>query len=126
MGSKRHIYHRLLTVLALTLLLGSATACKNGQFYPFWAKTYALDIWDAPDGPPIYQQGYRDGCESGFKGYGTHYNKVWWSFKQDEKYRNDPVYYQIWKDAYAHCAAYAMSAGQQDLGNYDRMGVFNQ
>jgi hypothetical protein len=102
----------------------SMSSCRNGKFYPAWAKPLSLDIADAPEGSPIYQQGYRDGCESGFKGYSQPYNKVWWKFRQDPKLRGNPVYYKIWKDAYSYCAAYALSASMNGIGNVDKSGIW--
>jgi hypothetical protein len=106
-------------MLAITVFLAG---CAGGKFYPFWAKPYSLEMRNPPPGPPEYQQGYIDGCESGWKGYSRQYNQVWWEFRQDEKYRNNAVYYQIWKDAYAYCAAYANSAGMHGVGNYGNDG----
>ena len=105
-------------ILIIILLMFGLTSCSDGKLYPFWAKAASLRIHDGPPGPPNYRQGYKDGCESGFKAYSQHYNKVWWEFRQDKNLRQDPVYYQIWKDAYSYCASFANSAGLHGLGNY--------
>ena len=77
-----------------------------------------------PDGPPHYQQGWLDGCESGLKGYGNNFNKVFHKYKQDPELAQNPEYYQIWKDAYGYCAMYAMSVGNHGLGNNDQKGAW--
>ena len=63
---------------------------------------------EPPDGPPIYQQGFREGCESGYSGYSNSFNKMFWRWKQDPELAQNEVYYKIWKDAYGYCAVYAM------------------
>lgn len=108
-------------IIRYTLLL-FLLAPALGGCYPWWAKPYSLDLDDPPPGPPEYQQGYKDGCESGFKAYSAHYNKVWWEFKQDPKLRNNITYYKVWKDAYAYCAAFANSAYGHGLWNYNISG----
>lgn len=107
-----------MTCLLFILLLSGC-----GVVYPFWAKPYALNMDEGPEGPPEYRQGYRDGCQSGFKAYSSQYNKVWWKFKQDPALRQNPVYYRIWKDAYAYCAAYANSADGQGVANQGKLGI---
>ena len=114
---------RILVVIILVALGLSGCASKDGRFYPWWAKPPSLDF-TPPPGPPEFQQGFRDGCESGFKGYSQHYNKIWWKFRQDPDLRNNPVYYKIWKDAYSHCAAFANSIADQGIGHYTNRGLF--
>lgn len=92
---------------------------EDVRIFPIWAKPVAFNMLKAPPGPANYQKGYRDGCESGYKGYGMNYNKVWFEFRQDETLRHDPVYYQIWKDAYAYCAAVANSTANHGWGNME-------
>ena len=106
-------------IIVIIFIMVGITSCSDGRIVPIWAKPASLAIHEGPLGPPNYRQGYKDGCESGYKGYGQHYNKVWWQFRQDEKLRDDPVYYQIWKDAYAFCANYANSAASHGLGNHE-------
>ncbi|MCD6034979.1 MAG: hypothetical protein K0R63_720 [Rickettsiales bacterium] len=113
---------RVPLVIALVACVFMLSACTKGRFNPFWAKPYSFEMRNPPPGPPEYQQGYMDGCESGYKGYGTQYNKVWWELRQDPKYRNNPMYYQMWKDAYAYCAAAANSMAMHGVGNYSNDG----
>ena len=84
---------------------------------PGWAKPADFNM-DPPEGPEIYQQGYRDGCESGFSGYANSFNKMFWTWKQDPELAQNEVYYQIWKDAYSYCATWGMMADEHGLGNW--------
>lgn len=96
-------------ICVMLLLLGTSGCIREGKFYPWWAKAPNLDLLEAPNGPPVYQQGYKDGCQTALSAWSPAYNAVWWSFKQDPKLRYDPVYSQIWGDAYGYCAAFVNS-----------------
>ena len=92
--------------------------CSNlSMFNVGWARPAEFDI-TPPPGPEIYQQGYKDGCESGFSGYSNSFNKMFWEWKQDPELAQNKVYYQIWKDAYAYCALWGMMADEHGLGNW--------
>jgi hypothetical protein len=73
----------------------------------FFFKPASLDI-DPPEGPPEYQQGWLDGCESGMAAYSDALPKSFKAFKlkQDPNLRNNKMYYQIWKDAFLYCAIF--------------------
>ncbi len=101
-------------VILMALLI---SGCTNMHSDFGWAKPAEFDM-EPPPGPPIYQQGYRDGCSSGFSGYANNFNKMFWKWKQDPKLAQDKVYYQIWKDAYAYCALWGMMADEHGLGNW--------
>lgn len=100
---------------AVLLLTLTAISGCNGMHKMF--KPIEFDL-TPPDGPPIYQQGFKDGCESGYSGYGNNFNKMFWKWKQDPKLAQDKVYYQIWKDAYDYCALWGMMADEHGLGNW--------
>lgn len=59
-----------------------------------------------PPGPPEYEQGWMDGCESGSNAYVNPFYKTFkfYKYKQDAELRNNKMYYQVWKDAYFYCA----------------------
>jgi hypothetical protein len=69
-------------------------------------------------GSPDYRQGYADGCQSGYGGYGNSFNKMFSPWKQDPNQVTNPVYYQVWKDAYTYCAFAAMMHDEMALGNW--------
>lgn len=79
-------------------------------------KPVSLDT-TPPPGPPEYEQGFRDGCESGMSGYGTPFYKTFHRARQDPILAQNPVYYQIWKDAYAYCRTYVMTQATHGHGN---------
>lgn len=70
-------------------------------------KPYTLDF-TPPPGPPEYQQGWSDGCETGMHSYTNALAKFVGAYKmkQDPNLVNNNVYYQIWKDAFLYCAIY--------------------
>ena len=106
--------YKLLLVVMLAMQLG---ACTYLHVDPGWLKPPEMDV-EPPPGPPIYQQGFRDGCESGFSGYGASGTKLFYKWKQDPELAANKVYYQIWKDAYAYCALYGMMEDEHGLGNW--------
>lgn len=70
-------------------------------------KPYTLDF-NPPPGPPEYQQGWADGCETGMHSYTNSLAKFVGAYqmKQDPNLVNNNVYYQVWKDAFLYCAIY--------------------
>lgn len=90
-------------LLILCLMLCSCSRPIADQFF----LPHHLDF-NPPPGPPEYQQGWKDGCESGIAAYTTAFVKAFqvYKLKQDPQLVRNPVYYQIWKDAYLYCALY--------------------
>lgn len=112
-------------ILGLVLMI-ALTGCESMHMDPGFAKPFHLDL-TPPEGPPNYQQGYVDGCKSGWSGYSTGFNKTFYSYYQDPAKVKDPVYYQVWKDAYAYCAAYGMmnqELGWQQIDGDGKAGAF--
>lgn len=60
-----------------------------------------------PEGPVIYQKGWKDGCETGLSTMTNGFYKTFYDFKQDPILRSDPSYYKIWKDSATFCRHYA-------------------
>lgn len=58
---------------------------------------------DVPEGPPNWQHGYRDGCESGV--YAAGYRRFpSTSFRKDHAlYKSDAEYKQGWDEGYFEC-----------------------
>ncbi len=84
----------------------------------WWVKPYEYNLEDPPPGPPEYQKGFTDGCESGYSGYANNFNKLFYTWKQDPELTTNNVYYQMWKDAYAYCAVIGMMVDEHGLGNW--------
>lgn len=91
--------------------------CKDAHIDFTFAKPWDFTM-EAPPGPPMYQQAYKDGCESGYSGYGNSTNVMFWEWKQDPELTKNNVYYQMWKDAYAYCALVGMMADEHGFGNW--------
>ncbi len=94
---------QVLCLLLLTLLC--ACTGKDGAFD--LRKPYSLDL-TPPKGPPEYEQGWTDGCESGMQVYSYDFYKLILAFKfrLDPELRRNRMYYQVWKDAFLYCAIY--------------------
>lgn len=92
-------------IISVCIIALSACTGKDGAFDI--RKPYAMDL-TPPDGPPEYQQGWSDGCESGSHAYSGGMYKLMGAFelKQDEVLRNNRMYYQVWKDAFLYCSLY--------------------
>ncbi len=104
-----------LVVIAIIFL--SLTNCK------YWHSKIGMGrpastVMELNYGPEIYRKGYKEGCESGYSGYGNNFNKFFFTWKQDPKLVLNKMYYQVWKDAYAHCAYMAMINDEHGLGNW--------
>ena len=76
-------------------------------------------IQQPPAGPIEYQQGWIDGCESGYAGYSNPSNKMFHSWRQDPILARNPVYYQSWKDAYQYCATWGMMTDDTGIMNHE-------
>lgn len=101
----------------LVIFLFFITACTEMHSKTEWGKPASFSF-EPPPGPPIYQQAFKDGCESGFSGYANSFNKMFWTWKQDPELITNNVYYQMWKDAYAYCGVVGMMADEHGFGNW--------
>jgi hypothetical protein len=110
---------KILRTLGLLCIISVLSGCTEMNFHSFGTKPSSF-MMEMPEnaGPEIYRQGYKDGCESGYSGYANSFNKVFYSWRQDPELAQNPVYYQIWKDAYAYCANYGMMVDSHGLGNW--------
>lgn len=105
--------------LALIFFLacaGSGCTELHYTFAPFRAGSVPIE--DPPAGPPEFQQGFKDGCESGISGWGSVTEKTAHSWKQDPFLMKNPLYKQIWRDAYHYCRVYMEMAQDHMLGNF--------
>lgn len=117
MDYKSSIYRCLCVILPLLL----ATGCGGMHMDFNFAKPSSLKM-KPPPGPPEYQKGWVEGCNSGWKAYTNTFNKVFGKFEQDPILAQNDVYYQVWKDAYAYCAQYANSVGELGVQSVDGRG----
>jgi hypothetical protein len=61
-----------------------------------------------PKGPPEYEKGWSEGCESGMNAYGTNTYKVLtnWKYKLDYSMIKNRMYYKAWNDAFLYCSMF--------------------
>jgi hypothetical protein len=84
----------MLRLFLLSIVLQLLTACSTVLIEP--------DMDSVKDLPLAYQQGYKEGCKSGYVAGGSLVH----SFKRDtDRAQNDEQYRLGWKDAYRRCKA---------------------
>ncbi len=92
-------YARFMLICAMLLIALMASGC--GERYQGKA-AYSLDM-RPPEGPPEYQQGWKDGCETGIAANTTDFYKFFNKIKMDPELIKNPVYRRVWTDAYNYC-----------------------
>jgi hypothetical protein len=99
--------------ISICLLLVACNRTPDGEIS--WQPN-SLDL-TPPVGPPEYQQGWSDGCESGAQAYANSVYKTFkaFEFKYDTKLARNNMYQQIWKDAFIYCAIYWERTNQQNI-----------
>jgi hypothetical protein len=93
-----------LRILLIICTLG-LTACQNA---PLWK----YSMFERPAGnkpyPPMYLNGWRDGCESGAQASGNYLYRLKYKFRQDWTLLNDEEYVNGWENAYDQCRKYVL------------------
>lgn len=78
-----------------------------------------LNSIDAP-GPPEYQLGWEDGCDTGLGAEGEWYYKVMYGFKKRPEMAANDQYKQGWNEGFTYCRfslAKSSQAGRwEDIG----------
>jgi hypothetical protein len=83
----------------------SLSACSTMSLKP-----NAQLLTQVPQGAPeTYQQGWKDGCESGMAIAGNQVYKVAYKNKIDPELVSDTQYYRGWSEAKTYCAHYTMA-----------------
>lgn len=95
---------------ALVALLAVLPGCR-----PFWLQTVS------PSGPPEYQLGWEDGCDSGLSAEGSWDFKLMFGFKKRPEMAANDQYKQGWNEGFSYCRfSYAASkpseAGADNFG----------
>ncbi|NDF12556.1 MAG: hypothetical protein EB060_07085 [Proteobacteria bacterium] len=93
---------------ALILMLAAVSGCGFTTAGPPWQQ-WMYEGPPAKEGveyPPLYVQGWKDGCHTGTAAQVPPYYKQFYSFKQDYELAQNKVYYQGWKDAFDYCQKY--------------------
>ncbi|NBX03613.1 MAG: hypothetical protein EBR02_06090 [Alphaproteobacteria bacterium] len=78
---------------------------------------YAVD----PGGPPEYQLGWEDGCDSGLSAEGGWYYKVIYGFKKRPEMSANDQYKQGWNEGFTYCR-FALDSSQQP-GDFKDVGL---
>jgi hypothetical protein len=97
---------RLLTVVGLLLL---TSGCR-----PFW-----INVVD-PSGPPEYQLGWEDGCDTALSAEGGWDYKLMYGFKKRPEMSANDQYKQGWNEGFTYCR-YSYAASKQ-AGSWSDIG----
>ena len=91
-----------IVVIAVTLV----TACTD--FRPRVGSPWAQKLLSQgpKDTPVLFQEGWRDGCETGIATSSNSLQRHFYKFKQNPDHAQNQVYYTGWKTAYIYCARY--------------------
>lgn len=85
----------LLALLALCL-----TGCRATALYLV-----------KPSGPPEYQLGWEDGCDTGSAAQGSFMDRMAFGFKKRPELGNNELYKQAWNEGFTYCR---FTAGTKD------------
>ena len=98
----RKLCCNLLVVLMVALLM---SACRSGA-------PWMQDMLKGPPNqqgvvlPPLYLQGWQDGCETGVAANTTSLNKFFYNYRQNADLVMNDIYYRGWKDSFDYCQRY--------------------
>lgn len=74
-----------------------------------------------PSGPPEYQLGWEDGCDSGISAEGYWYDKMMYGFKKRTEMASSDQYKQGWNEGFTYCRfSYASS---KDASSFKDIGM---
>ncbi len=93
---------RLSAAILLCLML---TACPKVPVPP-WQRWMLEGPPKGKEYHPLYVEGWKDGCHTGFGAMGNQYYRFFYNFKQDPHKAQNRIYYKGWKDAYDYCQHY--------------------
>ena len=98
--------------LAFLLLLAACGSGSSGAIRPTLPP-----FMPAPPkgGPPEFQEGWQDGCETGIGAHGNDMYRSTFKFRQNPSLVMNPVYYKAWKDAENYCRTYIFSYSFRNL-----------
>ncbi len=98
------------SLLVISLLLTSS--CR-----PVWLNT--ID----PPGPPEYQLGWEDGCDTGLGAEGEWYYKLMYGFKKRPEMAANDQYKQGWNEGFTFCR-FSLDSSQTP-GRWEDVGFGN-
>ncbi len=80
---------RIIAVLSIMLLSAS---CRPATLY-----------YVEPAGPPEYQLGWQDGCDTGLSAQGTFLYKLLYGFRKRPEFGNNELYKTAWNEGFSYC-----------------------
>ena len=57
----------------------------------------------APDGPPEYQLGWQDGCDTGLSAQGSYIYRAVYGFKKRPEMLENDLYKNGWNEGFSYC-----------------------
>lgn len=108
-------------IIVSMLVLVSVSACQN---VPMWK----YSMFDRPAGnynyPPLYIDGWRDGCESGAQASSNTFYRTQYQFKQNWQLITDTTYRNGWESAYNQCRKFVLQHNMNSEKDKET-GTFN-
>lgn len=102
-----HMRSSMKRLAVLGLVLFTASGCRP----------ISLTFVDPP-GPPEYQLGWQDGCDSGISAEGDWLHKAAYGFKKRPEMAANDQYKQGWNEGFTYCRfAMAKTSGGGDFGD---------
>ncbi len=86
----------------LLCITGMVASCRP-------ATLYYVD----PSGPPEYQLGWQDGCDTGLSAGSTFLYKIMYGHKKRHEFAGNAMYQSGWSDASAYCR-FALDASMKN------------
>jgi hypothetical protein len=96
-------------IIPLILLTVVASGCR-----PLWL--VAID----PSGPPEYQLGWEDGCDTGLSAEGGWHYKAMYGFKKRPEMATNDQYKQGWNEGFTYCR-FSLDTSQEP-GRWEDIG----
>jgi hypothetical protein len=101
-------------LLIILISLGNCKFFTGARSYFYLGTKYAI-----PDGTPIFQKGYRNGCENGIYSRGNVlYRSKYHNFNYDYSLINNPEYKFGYAKGYGYCFT-TNTSGNQSAGGFD-------
>ena len=98
---------KCLSIITVLCVMFSLSACETMVQQIVKPVPYGME--ELPEGTPIFQAGWKDGCDTGLTVYGNDRYKAAYGWTQDPKMVLNDEYYRAWKDAYTYCRWYAVN-----------------
>lgn len=85
------------------ILLFSLASCGYGDKPPFMK-----NVMIKKSTSPLYKEGFKDGCETGYGSIQNSYYQQKYKFTQDWRLIEDSTYYKAWSFGYVYCRSVSL------------------